>query len=153
MRPVNYGVCDHMLGSCVYEELPCTYVEHLVCVMPVHVIDRACTLLGLCAFGEVRSKSRKDARLNLLLMEEASKVAIKKSSICKVRRQPHEDQIGSRPRSCSLVISGPQSYKHQRAKPQANWGWGSCGVFLAARESGGCSFQPPPHGNPSCFTG
>lgn len=153
MRLVNYGVCDYMLGSCVYGELPCTYVEHLVCVLPVHVIDRACTLLDLCAFGEVRSKSRKDARLNLLLMKEASKVAIKKSSICKVRRQPHEDQIGSRPRSCSLVISGPQSYKHQRAKPQANWGWGSCGVFLAARESGGCSFQPPPHGNPSCFTG
>lgn len=79
MRLVNYGVCDYMLGSCVYGELPCTYVEHLVCVMPVYVIDRACTLLGLCAFGEVRSKSRKDARLNLLLMEEASKVAIKKN--------------------------------------------------------------------------
>lgn len=39
--------------------------------------DRMCILVGLCAFGGARRKSRNDARLNLLWMEGASEVAIK----------------------------------------------------------------------------
>lgn len=80
----GYGVCDNMLSSCVYGKLPCRYVEHLVRVMPMHVIDRVCTLLGLCAFRGARSKSRKDAYPNLLLMEEASEVAIKSRASVKL---------------------------------------------------------------------
>lgn len=45
-----------------------------------------CMLVCLCAFREALEKSRKDAGLNLLLMEMVSKAAIKKVHLY-IRRQ------------------------------------------------------------------
>lgn len=68
--------------------------------------DRVCMLVCLCAFRGTMEKSRKDACLNLLLMEEASKASIKKQASVKLEDSHGEDQTGSRPESCSLVTSG-----------------------------------------------
>lgn len=76
MHLVTACVTTHAGFMCVRETAMYICGGSCLCV-PVHSIERVCILVGSCAFRGAAKKSRKDARPNLLLREEASEVAVK----------------------------------------------------------------------------